>query len=158
MKKLVLSAVLIALSTNIFAAPTCQGVIQDTVIENTLYVKENCKLIQAKVKGNILLMPNASITLINSEISGKIEAKSPFNQLIATNTTLKSDLNLNSGHHIRLVGNRIQGNTTLSRNQGQIFIQNNHIQGNLKCESNLLKPQGGQNYVQGDKEQQCLSL
>lgn len=158
MKKLFLSAVLIASSTSIFADQICDGVLQDNVIETDLKVTDNCKLIKTKVTGNIILMPNSSITLVNSEISGEIEAKSPFNQLTATNTTLRSGLNLHSGRHIRLVGNRIQGNTTLTQNQGHIFIQNNHIQGHLKCESNLIKPQGGQNYVQGDKEHQCLSL
>ena len=59
---------------------------------------------------------------------------------------------------MRLVGNTVSGNLMLTRNEQDIFIQNNRITGQLGCAQNAAIPKGGQNYVQGDKTEQCRAL
>jgi hypothetical protein len=52
------------------------------------------------------------------------------------------------------VGSDIQ----LFTNDGLFVVKDNHLDGNLQCKSNNPKPTGGNNVVQGNKEDQCRKL
>jgi hypothetical protein len=43
-------------------------------------------------------------------------------------------------------------------NRGKISIKRNRVDGNLQCKENSLRPNGGGNVVQGDKEDECSGL
>src|SRR5690606_9877464 len=43
-------------------------------------------------------------------------------------------------------------------NTGGVVIADNSIDGNLQCKSNVPAPAGGNNVVQGNKEDQCADL
>lgn len=158
MKKILMSVMFIVYSTTAFADQVCQGVVEGTTINGNVKVSTDCKLVRVKVDGNIILLPNAALKIFNSDIKGNIEASSTFNTIEATNNMINGNVKLEKGKNIRFVGNNINGNFQVEKNQSNIFIQNNRIDGNLKCQENAVPPQGGQNYVKGDKEQQCRAL
>ena len=55
-------------------------------------------------------------------------------------------------------GNRLGGNLQAFQNTGGVKIALNRIDGNLQCKENRPTPVGGNNNVQGSKEDQCSRL
>ena len=55
-------------------------------------------------------------------------------------------------------GNRVGGNMQVFKNGRDATITNNTIDGNLQCKENPSAPFGGNNIVQGNKEDQCAEL
>jgi CRISPR/Cas system CMR-associated protein Cmr1 (group 7 of RAMP superfamily) len=56
------------------------------------------------------------------------------------------------------VRNLIDADLQAFTNNGGFRIHANRIDGNLQCKSNNPPPRGGQNLVQGNKEDQCRRL
>jgi hypothetical protein len=44
------------------------------------------------------------------------------------------------------------------QNTGGVTVARNRIDGNLQCKENSPRPTGGNNVVQGNKEDQCRAL
>lgn len=141
-----------------FADQICQGVLEDITVKSNVKVSTDCKLVKVKVDGNIILLQNAALKILNSDVQGNIESSGNFKSVQATNNNVLGNISLKQGQNIHLLGNKVNGNIVIEKNQGDIFIQNNRVNGNLKCQENLNSPKGGQNYVKSDKEQQCRAL
>ena len=158
MKKLLLSVIFAACSTTSFADQLCSGTLEDITIQGNVTITNTCKLARVKVDGNVVLSKNTTLTLLNSDIKGSVVTQGQFNTIEAINNQIEGQVHLQNGQNIRLVGNQIKGNIVVEKNLANIFIQNNRSSGNLKCQNNSMLPKGGQNYIAGDKEQQCLGL
>jgi hypothetical protein len=54
--------------------------------------------------------------------------------------------------------NNVGGDVQVFQNTGGVEIRGNRIDGNLQCKANSPPPVGGNNIVQGNKEDQCARL
>ena len=158
MRLLMMATLGLCCSVSVFAEENCRSRISDTLISSNLVVSQNCSIERSQVKGNIIIKPQAQLTMTNTTISGHVEANSGFQTLYATNNVIQGNVQLTNGQSIHLVGNRINGDIDVSRVNEKIFIQNNHVGDDLNCENNSASIKGGQNYVKGDKEGQCRGL
>jgi hypothetical protein len=50
------------------------------------------------------------------------------------------------------------GNIQVFKNKSGITIADNSLNGNLQCKENDILPDGGNNVVHGNKEDQCAAL
>lgn len=149
---------LLGLSAPVLADVQCNGTIKNKTIDDNVKITQQCTLDRVTVKGNVMVHSNTKATILNSTIDGNLESKGSFNSVIAKNNTIDGNIQLEKGKTIQLQNNRVNGNIELKENRSSIQVTANQVDGNLKCESNSKKPTGGQNRVNGDKEEQCSHL
>ena len=58
----------------------------------------------------------------------------------------------------RLPRNTVGGDIQPFSNAARFQVRRNRVDGNLQCKSNSPSPAGGNNVVEGNKEDQCSSL
>lgn len=158
---------------------TCQGLLGAVTVDN-LYVPQGatCALDGTRVQGTIKVETGASLTarqitvfgniqaeganyievLAGSSVGGSIQIKQSGAARIE-NTAVNGDIQFESNNSILNVsGNQVGGNVQVFKNAGGAAIANNAINGNLQCKENDPAPAGGNNSVQGSKEDQCAGL
>jgi hypothetical protein len=75
-----------------------------------------------------------------------------------TASTVGGSVQVVQGRRSTLVRTSVEGDVQYFENRGLITITRNRIDGNLQCKENRLRPRGGSNVVQGNKEDQCARL
>jgi len=158
----------------------CPPHLGEVTIDGNVLVAAPCQLNGTIVIGNVHLYAGGSlVTRGATRIDGSIQAENAdFVDLAGThvNGSIQLDdlvgdrsiiLDSSIGGSIQLTGNRsrleVLGNTVTAdvqafSNTGGVFIADNVIDGNLQCKSNDPPPAGGNNRVQGNKEDQCANL
>jgi hypothetical protein len=158
---------------------TCQGLLGAITVEN-LRVPQgaSCILDGTRVQGNIKIESGASLTAQRVTVSGNIQGEgASFVDMLAGSTVggsiqikqggsarteyvlVNGDLQLESNHGmLSIVGNQVGGNIQVFQNGGGVTVAANTVNGNLQCKENNPVPAGGNNIVQGNKEDQCADL
>jgi hypothetical protein len=67
-------------------------------------------------------------------------------------------IQLEQGGGGRLLHNTVNGDIQRFSNDGRFEVRRNRVDGNLQCKSNNPRPFGGNNVVEGNKEDQCRRL
>ena len=70
----------------------------------------------------------------------------------------RSASQLKQGGGGKLLRNAVNADIQLFSNDGRFEVRRNVVGGNLQCKSNNPKPVGGNNRVEGNKEDQCKNL
>jgi hypothetical protein len=166
----------------------CTGTIGAVDVDGNVIVPSSatCTLRGTRVDDNVFVRPGAVLEARGVRIGGNIQAENHQRVLVAPRTVNDMVVRSRIGGDIQLFdGNRgnvrravIGGNLQVKQNSGfqealrnvidadlQAFsntggfrILRNRIDGNLQCKSNNPPPHGGQNVVQGNKEDQCSRL
>lgn len=178
------SLVLIALAGLPFPAQSddvhCPPSLGNVSIDGNVLIAARCRLEGTQISGNVHLYAGGSLSARGPvRIGGGIQAENAdFIDVDEThvNGNIQLDdlvgdrsivLNSRIGGSIQLTGNRsrleVQANTVKADvqafgNAGGVIIADNVIDGNLQCKSNTPPPAGGNNRVQGNKEDQCANL
>ena len=158
---------------------TCQGLLGAVTVDN-LYVPQGaaCALDGTRVQGTIKIEAGASLTarqitvfgnvqadganyievLAGSSVGGSIQIKQGGAARVE-DTVVNGDIQFESNTGVLSVaGNQVGGNVQVFKNAGGATIANNIINSNLQCKENAPAPAGGNNSVQGSKEDQCADL
>lgn len=173
-------AVLLATSSTALAEEfTCRGSLGAVTVDN-LRVPQNasCTLDGTKVKGTIKVENGATLTARRVQVIGNVQAEGArlvrmlaFSSIggsiqikqggAATidRTRIKGDIQFESNARaLSASRNQVGGSVQVFQNTGGVVIGYNTIDGNLQCKANRPAPTGGNNVVQGNKEDQCARL
>jgi len=166
----------VALADDVFCPPNLGAV----TIDGDVLIAAACRLDGTYVKGNVKLYAGGSLVARNNvRIEGSIQAERS-NFVDVADSSVNGNIQLDDlvgdrsiiarsrvGGSIQLKGNRsrleVQANQVNAdvqafSNTGGVVITDNTIDGNLQCKDNNPIPAGGNNRVQGNKEDQCADL
>jgi len=158
---------------------TCQGFLGAVPVEN-LDVPQgaSCTLDGTRVQGNIFVKNGASLMAQHVTVIGNIQAEGASLVAVLAGSNVGGSIQLKLGGSVRVeyvivngdiqlesnngmqsaVGNQVGGNLQVFQNGGGTSIADNTINGSLQCKENDPAPIGGNNSVQGNKEDQCAGL
>ena len=136
-------------------------VLDGTKVEGTINVGRNAILIARDVRviGNVQ-GENAQKVVVRggSRIGGSIQIVQGKSALVR-NSKVNADILFDEqNREVRALGNTVGGNIQAFQNTGGVVIKGNEVDGNLQCKQNHPAPTGGNNRVEGSKEDQCSSL
>jgi hypothetical protein len=180
-------AILVAAAATAMALPQaalaeeriCRGTIGAKTLDNVKVPQgATCTLKGAKVKGTIKVDRGARLEAINVSVIGNVQGENARNVIVRKNSRVGGSVQVVQGKKARvaysivkgdilyddqsrevIVGrNTVGGNVQAFQNTGGVRIRGNVIDGNLQCKENKPAPTGGNNRVQGSKEDQCKNL
>lgn len=157
----------------------CTGTVGAITVDN-LRVPDNatCTLQGTRVEGNIFVETNANLFANNVRVDGNIQAENAARVDVYTGSFVGGSIQIVQSGSANIYGvvidsdlyfddnelfliaadNTIGGNLQAFQNTGGISITGNTIGGNLQCKENFPPPTGGDNIVEGSKEDQCENL
>ena len=146
----------------------CAGTIGAVSIDGDVVVPQGatCNLIGTRVDGNVKVYRNAQLVAKGARVGGNIEAENHRNVQVvprwnngtATRSVVGGSIQLKQGGGGRIISARVGSDVQLFSNNARFEVRHNVIDGNLQCKSNTPSPVGGNNVVQGNKEDQCRRL
>ncbi len=136
-------------------------VLTGTRVKGTIYVgaRSVLKAKGVRVVGNIQAENSRKVAVRRgSRVGGSIQIVQGKAARIK-GTRVKADILFDDQNgRVLAKGNRLGGNLQAFQNTGGVKIALNRIDGNLQCKENRPTPVGGNNNVQGSKEDQCSRL
>jgi hypothetical protein len=157
----------------------CTGTIGGGTVDN-LRVPDGatCELNGTSVKGTIKVEGDATLKAFGVRVIGNVQAENARKVVVRDRSKVGGSIQIVQGRAARILKtrvtgdilfdeqdgrlaakrNRIGGNLQAFQNTGGLRIRANRIDGNLQCKENVPAPTGGDNVVQGNKEDQCASL
>lgn len=141
-----------------------------------------CVLYGAEVQGNVYVRENARLVSIGSSIDGNLQAEGDSRVSLRKQTFVGGDVQADNAEYIRLNNIQVDGSVQLNAMNGprrvssvtqsdiggdlqafdnltkRLVLKDNVIDGNLQCKENDRAPNGGNNFVGGNKEDQCGGL
>ncbi|BAC90200.1 hypothetical protein [Gloeobacter violaceus] len=158
---------------------TCTGSLGATTVDN-LRVPQGatCTLNGTRVEGTIYVEANATLKASKVQVKGNVQAENAARVNVLPRSTVGGSIQIVQGgaariDSVQIAGdllfdsnsksliaykNTIGGNLQAFQNNGGLTITANNIDGNLQCKENNPAPVGGENVVQGNKEDQCAQL
>ena len=157
----------------------CRGTIGAITLDNVRVPQDDtCKLLGTKVKGTITVQARARLFAEDVVVIGNVQAENACRvevldtsrvggsvQIVQGGAAVVSDSHIDSDilydsndKPLTVLRNRVGGNVQVFQNTGGVAIRMNRIDGNLQCKENVPAPTGGNNIVQGNKEDQCEKL
>jgi subtilisin family serine protease len=147
-----------ALDIPILSEYQCRGSVSLITVDTFIVPKGAvCNLPRAYIKGTVKVEEGATLNASSLYVKGSIQAKKSASANIS-DSVVDGSLEVEEGGSARLQRTQIQGDAKFFKNRGSLWISNNTIKGNLQCKENRLRPTGGGNLVQGNKEAQCSGL
>jgi hypothetical protein len=137
---------------------TCRGTIGAKTVDN-LRVPQGatCNLNGTKVKGTVKVERGATLNASRVRVIGNVQGEGAA-AVNVTKSRVGGSIQLVQGGKSKVVGNVVKHDVQYFENRGKIAVRRNRINGNLQCKENSLRPTGGANVVQGEKEDQCARL
>ena len=157
----------------------CRGTIGGKTLDNVKVPKgATCTLKGTKVKGTIKINSGGRLEAINVNVIGNVQGENARNVIVRKGSRVGGSVQIVQGKRAKVVASNVKGdilyddqsgrvivrNTTVGgnvqafQNSGGVLIKANDIDGNLQCKENKPAPTGGNNKVDGSKEDQCKNL
>ena len=175
------SALMIALLPQVAHAEEkiCRGAIGTRTLDNVKVPRgATCTLRGTKVKGTIKINNNARLEAIDVNVIGNVQGEGARNVIVRKTSRVGGSIQVVQGQRAKVANskvvgdilyddqsgrvsalrNSVGGNVQAFQNTGGTRIAGNVIDGNLQCKENHPAPTGGNNRVQGSKEDQCKNL
>jgi len=161
---------IVAASLVLGAAPaqaddtTCRGTIGANSLDGNVIVPEGalCKLIGTRVDGNVHVESGATLKAKGVRVGGSVQAENHervvVKSLDGSPSHIDGSIQLKQGGGGKIAKAHVGSDIQLFTNDGLFEVKANHVEGNLQCKSNTPPPTGGNNVVQGNKEDQCRNL
>jgi hypothetical protein len=180
-------AILIAAAVTAVAVPgvavaeekVCRGTIGDKTLDNVKVPEgAECTLKGTKVKGTIKVNKGARLEAVDVNVIGNVQGENARNVIVRKTSRVGGSVQVVQGNKATVAGSKVKGdilyddqsgqvtvrNSTVGgnvqayQNTGGVHIEDNIIDGNLQCKENEPAPTGGNNKVEGNKEDQCENL
>ena len=158
---------------------TCRGSIGRATVDN-LRVSDGatCRLNGTTVKGTVKVESGATLVATDVRVIGNVQAENARKVIVREGSHVGGSVQIVQGRSGRVAGSNVQGdilfddntlkvaalgstvggNIQAFQNTGGVTIRGNRVDGNLQCKENRPAPVGGNNVVQGNKEDQCARL
>ena len=169
--KTILAALPLALAGALLvAAPAqaddriCRGTIGARAIDGNVVVPKgaSCTLLGTRVDGNVLVKGNATLVARGAKVDGNIQADNHRRVVVTarngSKTRVEGSVQLKQGGGGKLLRLVVDGDIQLFSNDARFTVRGNRVDGNLQCKSTRPRPVGGNNVVEGNKEDQCRGL
>lgn len=143
---------------------TCRGTIGAESIDGNVIVPKGalCRLIGTRIDGNVHVKSNAILKAKGVRVGGSIQAENHERVVVGPlggrGSHVDGSIQLKQGGGGRIAKVDVGSDIQLFSNDGLFVVKGNHVDGNLQCKSNTPRPTGGNNVVQGNKEDQCRKL
>ncbi|CAN5549030.1 hypothetical protein BH20ACT21_BH20ACT21_14350 [soil metagenome] len=138
----------------------------------------SCTLKSVKAKGTVKVGRNARLEAIRVRVVENVQAENARQVIVRAGSKVGGSIQIVQGRKARIKGTTVNGDILFDdqrgallacrnvlgkslqafQNSGGIRIRGNRIDGNLQCKENRAPPRGGNNRVQGNKEDQCSRL
>ncbi|RHW27454.1 hypothetical protein D0Z08_09940 [Nocardioides immobilis] len=143
----------------------CTGTIRTVQVDGDVVVPKGatCTLIGTRVDGSVKVYGNATLYARGVQVNGNVQADD-FRRVEVTHRTVNGTVRrsqVGGSIQVKQGGGGEVRNTTVNAdiqvftNGGQWQIYRNVVGGNLQCKSNVPRPVGAGNQVEGNKEDQC---
>jgi hypothetical protein len=138
----------------------CSGTIRSASIDGNVIVPDGrtCTLIGTRVDDNVLVEEDARLVARGVRVGGNIQAENHERVVVRGRSRIGGSIQLKQGGGGRLLRSTVNADIQLFSNDGLFEVRHNRVDGNLQCKSNDPRPVGGDNVVEGNKEDQCRSL
>lgn len=146
----------------------CRGMIGQQHLDGDVIVPKGatCTLAGTRVDGNVLVRGNATLVAKGVRVGGNIQAENHQRVVVrdrpvdgkVTKSRIEGSIQLKQGGGGTLLRTVVNADIQLFSNDGEFDVRGNRVGGNLQCKSNDPKPVGGNNTVEGNKEDQCKGL
>ena len=157
----------------------CRGSIGARTLDNVKVPQgATCTLRGTKVKGTIKVSKNARLEAIDVNVVGNVQGEGARNVIVRKTSRVGGSVQVVQGRRAKVANSKVNGdilyddqrgrvsalrnsvggNVQAFQNTGGTRIAGNVIDGNLQCKENHPAPTGGNNRVQGSKEDQCKNL
>ena len=186
MRKITMLALITACAT-ILTAPaahaeerTCRGSLGRITVDN-LRVPDGatCTLNGTTVKGTIKVESRATLVADSVRVVGNVQAEDAKKVVVRNGSRVGGSVQIVQGGIGRVVGTNVQGDILYDDQGGKVAAiridrrrqhpgvpehrwrrdsVGNRVDGNLQCKENHPAPLGGNNIVDGSKEDQCSRL
>jgi hypothetical protein len=174
-----LAAVLAAPSAVSAEETTCRGSIGSRTVDNLRVPSgATCTLNGTRVEGTIKVARNATLYAYGVRVKGNVQGEEAARVRVLADSRVNGSIQLDDGGNARIRYSHIGGSIQLKANDGWLLLERNtvgadvqafsnsggvkilrnRIDGNLQCKSNEPRPTGGNNVVEGNKEDQCRRL
>jgi hypothetical protein len=174
MKRLV-AVVPLALAAALLVSPPahaddrrCTGTLAAVSIDGDVIVPagRSCTLVGTRVDGNVEVRRNATLVARGVRVGGNVQAENHQRVVVRPRTVNQATVRPRVGGNIQLVQgggglvlrSNVDGDIQLFGNRARFEVRGNRVGGNLQCKSNVPRPVGGNNVVEGNKEDQCRGL
>ena len=158
---------------------TCRGTLGRVTVDNLRVAQGGtCTLNGTYVKGTIKVERDATLKASAVRVVGNVQGEGASLVSVAGGSTVGGSVQVVQGRAAAVSDSRINadilydenrgalkalrnvvgGNVQAFKNSGGVAISGNRIDGNLQCKENAPRPTGGNNVVQGNKEDQCARL
>ncbi len=184
--RMITTLALITACATILTAPaahaeerTCRGSLGRITVDN-LRVPDGatCTLNGTTVKGTIKVESRATLVADSVRVVGNVQAENAKKVVVRNGSRVGGSVQIVQGGIGRVVRTNVQGdilyddqggkvaairstvggNIQAFQNTGGVGIRGNRVDGNLQCKENHPAPVGGNNIVDGSKEDQCSRL
>ena len=157
----------------------CTRTFRAVTLDNVLVPRgATCRLLGTRVKGTVTVKGGATLIAEDVIVIGNVQGENARDvrvldtsrvggsvQVVQGGAATVADSRINgdilydeNNRALRIVRNVVGGNVQVFQNTGGVEIRRNFIDGNLQCKANRPAPTGGNNRVQGNKEDQCRNL
>jgi hypothetical protein len=157
----------------------CRGTIGAVTLDNVRVPQgATCTLLGTRVKGTIKVETRATLRAEDVVVIGNVQAENARDVKVLDGSRVGGSVQIVQGGAATVADSRIEGDILYDSNDGALFvlrnrvggnvqvfqntggvaIRRNFIDGNLQCKENVPRPTGGNNTVQGNKEDQCRNL
>lgn len=158
---------------------SCWGSLGAIVVENlAVPTGAVCTLHGTQVNGTITVEQGSTLTASQVIIAGDVKADSATHLVLEAGSTVAGNIEIKQSDggeitHVQVEGNIVlesntgafvvegnwlNGNLQAFKNSGELLLNGNVIEGNMQCKENRLLPNGRNNVVYGNLEDQCVAL
>jgi hypothetical protein len=158
---------------------TCRGTIGDKTLDNVRVPQgAKCVLKGTSVQGTVLVERAAILRAVGVKVTGNVQGEGAQRVAVVRGSRVDGSVQAVQGHAARVRQSRVGGDILYDENAGFVRVVKNHVGGsvqafqntggvrifgnvidaNLQCKENQPAPIGGENVVQGTKEDQCAQL
>ena len=151
----------VTIDGNVLVAAPCQ--LNGTIVIGNVHLHAGGSLVArgaTRIDGSIQAENADFVDLAGTHVNGSIQLDDLVgDRSIILDSSIGGSIQLNANRsRLDVVGNAVTADVQAFSNAGGVLIADNVIDGNLQCKSNEPAPAGGNNRVQGNKEDQCANL
>jgi hypothetical protein len=151
----------VTIDGNVLVAALCR--LEGTIVIGNVHLYAGGSLIArdgVRIDGSIQGENADFIDLADTRVNGNIQLDNFVgDRSIVNRSSIGGSIQLKANRsRIEVVDNTIDADVQAFENRGLVLIAGNVVGGNLQCKENDPPPAGGNNVVEGSKEDQCASL
>lgn len=151
----------VTIDGNVLIAARCR--LEGTVVKGNVHLYAGGSLIArgpVRIEGSVQADNADFVDIEQAHVNGSIQLNDLVgDRSVISGTTVGGSIQLKGNRsRLEVLGSSVQADVQAFTNTGGVVIADNTIDGNLQCKSNAPTPAGGNNRVQGNKEDQCANL